>query len=642
MKKNFLKKILGLGAAVAMMACMVLPAAADPAENVKTATAMGKDYYMTLESAVGVSLIGNPQLFIKKYVHLDNDPTQVDTSKPINGVEFKYAKVGDLYQLTLDDGKTVMAYGVTDAFAEAASLKDSADYKKTDNGITTYFFKDGSDITTAMAGTTAATFENFLTIDDGSGGKQDNTANGVKSNTTGTNGIIEAGLNVTNEYGLYLVVEYDVTGAKVNDNPISITKTQAPFVVALPTYDGQYWDETVEANVKNSTGTADVEKKIVVGTDETLTSGTEMVADTDITSIGDTVHFRLKGDIIDIPEGGKSIVSFKLTDQISKGLTPILDGETVKIDEVRIVGDNTNTNPITTLETDEYEVSALNSITSRDAFNGGQEFTISVIGEGLNKLTTVAKKTGVAEKAIYFYYSAEVNENAVIGPNADDVAANSGNPNQVMLKYKVDGNSEMQTRWDKVTEFTFGIDVTKTLEGDTSGTNMSQVKFKVYSGSSDNKTYYKFEVVTGSEGVYTKPVAVSNGDTPTELIPATSGKLQIKGLEEGTYYLEEVATAAGYNLLKEPVEFKIKADTGNNAFVVDADQTSVNNQYLGTITNDGNSKNGYAEATVINTKGFTLPSTGGAGIWMFVIGGVLVIGAGCAYFMMTKRRKEGR
>lgn len=635
MKKGFLKKILGLGAAVAMMACMVLPAAAAPAENVTTATAMKADYYTKLESAPGEKLKGTPSLSIKKYVHLDSDPTQVDISKPIEGVEFKYAKVGDLYQLTLNDGTTVMAYGVTEAFAEAASLENSADYKKTDKGITTYFFKGGSTITNAMAGTTAAKFETFLTSD----GKTNNQANNVKSGTTNSQGTITA--EELSGYGLYLVVEYDVTGAKVDNKEISITKTQAPFVVALPTsVDGGYWDETVEANVKNSTGTADVEKKIVVGTDETQHDGDEDVADTDTTSIGDTVHFRLKGDIITIPSDGKKIESFVLTDQISKGLTPILDknnNNKVKIDAVRIVGHNT----ITTLAANEYEVSELTPINSADAFNGGQEFKISVIGDGLETLTQVAKNTGAAEKAIYFYYSAEVNENAVIGPNTVN-GQPAGNPNQVKLAYKVDGNSEMVTRWDKVTEFTFGIDVTKTLEGGASGTNMSQVKFKVYSGSSDNKTYYKFDSVAGSEGVYTKPETVSNEDTPTELSPGTNGKLQIKGLEEGTYYLEEVATAAGYNLLKEPVEFIIKAEIGNNAFVQDADKTSVDKQHLGTITKDGNSKNGCAEATVINTKGFTLPSTGGAGIWMFVIGGVLVIGAGCAYFVMTKRRKEGR
>ena len=120
-------------------------------------------------------------------------------------------------------------------------------------------------------------------------------------------------------------------------------------MISIPTYitDGTgYWEEQITANVKNSTDDAEVEKKIVIGDNEALTDGKESVADTDTTSIGDTVHFRLKGTVPFIPKNGNDITKYVLTDNISKGLTPVVvEGEgtekgTVKIDGVRTAGGN--------------------------------------------------------------------------------------------------------------------------------------------------------------------------------------------------------------------------------------------------------------------------------------------------------------
>ena len=41
--------------------------------------------------------------------------------------------------------------------------------------------------------------------------------------------------------------------------------------------------------------------------------------------------------------------------------------------------------------------------------------------------------------------------------------------------------------------------------------------------------------------------------------------------------------------------------------------------------------------TVNNTSGFQLPSTGGMGIWMFVVGGILVIAFGIFYYRRSKK-----
>lgn len=612
MKQKWSKRLTAIAAAILILMVGILPVSATG--TVQKTEEMDATYFQTLESAAGVKLTGTPSLTLQKYASLPNDPTTSDTSAPIDGIVFKYAKVGGLYQLTLDDNTTAMAYGVTQAFAQAVGIAGSADY--TYNGYS--FYRDGADIQNATRGKTVTDLKAFL--------EENAAANNVQTGTT-TNGVVTATLDGTNAYGLYLVAEYNVENATQGGEPISITQRQRPFVVSLPTQNGAYWDETVVANVKNSTGTADVEKKIVVGANETLANGSEIVADTDITTIGDTVHFRLKGTVLPIPStSSETIDNYVLTDQISKGLTPILENGVVKIDAVRVVGHNT----IVTLDGGDYTVGGLTPISAAGDFTGGNAFTITLTTSGLQKLTQVAK-TDAATKEVYFYYSATVNTNAVIGPQAPGATANSGNPNQVKLDYRVSGSGDMTTGWDTVTEFTFGIEVEKQFEG-TQPVNTSAVTFKLYS-STDNgatRTYYTFQ---GPDGAYTTPTVAANASAATALKLNASKQISIKGLDEGIYYVEETATVPGYNLLKEPVKIEITAETGANPFV---DLGSTDN-YLGTTVT---STTGTESVTIINTQGFQLPATGGAGIWMFVLGGILVIGMGCVYFVASKRKKN--
>lgn len=637
--KSLSKKLAALGLAVLMLLTLTaLPAFAQATEldtsNNGSATELDGTYFTTLKDKNGGAL-ADPSLTINKYVSLSNNADQPDTSQPIKGVEFKYVKVGNLYEIKYNDANTgvtrAMAYGVSNEFATAVGLTDAnADYKYNDN----LYFKNGDTILNAVRGKSAADLSSFL-----------NGAS-VQTGTTDENGSITARLDDTNPWGLYLVVETNVANAKVkttgNDwEAISITKTQSPFIVALPTSETDqgktYWNATIVANVKNSTGTADVQKKIVVGDDETETDGTEIVADTDTTSIGDTVHYRLKGTIMDIPTGGQSIDKYVLTDVISAGLTPVVDDtdKVVIIDAVRVTGGDGS---ITSLEDDDYKVSAPTDYTVGldTEFTDGKTFTVTMTESGTQKLTQLAQQTGGGEKAVYFYYRARVNENAVIGPNATGVANNSGNPNKVKLTYQVKNSQEMTTSFDTVTHFTFGIDVTKDFEG-TAPADVSAVTFKLYSGTTGNETYYTFtEAAVGS---YHTPVEVTDEANATELKLDSNKEISLKGLEEGTYYLVETATVGGYNLLKAPVEITIDAvDDGVNGYVKDTENTG-GPDYMGTLTAASNI-DGKISLTVVNTKGFELPSTGGAGIWMFVIGGVVVIAAGCAYFLMPRKKRQ--
>lgn len=123
--------------------------------------------------------------------------------------------------------------------------------------------------------------------------------------------------------------------------------------------------------------------------------------------------------------------------------------------------------------------------------------------------------------------------------------------------------------------------------------------------------------VTGYDSTITSETA--NAENTTEMTCDTNGKLVIMGLKniEGGYALTETQAPAGYNKLAEP-----KAGCG----------VAVN---VPTYT-VGQELTQYS-VSVENSKGSTLPSTGGIGTTIFyVIGGILVIGAGV--LLVTKKR----
>lgn len=632
MRKKLWKSLLAAGTALMMSIGAASLVQAEPVQLTAEPKEMDVEYFTTLQGNGGASLAGNPSLTISKYINKEGKLEEADTTKPIGGIEFQYGKIGNLYEIQ-DGDTTVMAYGIQKKVATAAGIQNSADYTHGEM----CFYKEGSVINQAVQEQDKKKFLD-LSLD-------------LKKATTGENGQISAELAAPNPYGLYLVMETDVSGAYVTKEgkpvPVSITGSRNPFVISIPTYitDGTgYWEEQITANVKNSTDDAEVEKKIVIGDNETLTDGTEKVADTDTTSIGDTVHFRLKGTVPSIPQNGNDITKYVLTDNISKGLTPVtVKGEgtekgPVKIDGVRTVGGKTQI----TLENSDYEVTAPSNYSEKEAeYQDGSTFTITFTEEGLRKLSDWAKNGGTNNREIYFYYSAVVNKNAVVGPKAENAADNSGNPNEVKLTYQIAGNQEMNTSYDKVAEFTFGIDVTKQLNGKTEGIvegNRKEIQFILYSRNTDTETYYRLKETSEGSGIYKMTNVPETKDKATKMSPAAGGKIEICGLEEGTYYLKEISTIKGYNLLKKPVEIVITGKEGQNNYVADAVNTG-NSEYTGDLDKEGNT-DGKVTLFVNNTSGFQLPATGGKGAGIFAVCGVLVIGVGIAYYMISRKKEK--
>ena len=112
----------------------------------------------------------------------------------------------------------------------------------------------------------------------------------------------------------------------------------------------------------------------------------------------------------------------------------------------------------------------------------------------------------------------------------------------------------------------------------------------------------------------------------TDVTTPENGKITIKGLKAGTYYLYETAAPSGYNKLTKPVTVVITADN--------ADLTN----FTYTI-NDKASAAKNATVPVQNNKGQMLPTTGSMGTIGLVALGVAVVLIGV---FMPRKKKANR
>ncbi|MDD6830696.1 MAG: SpaH/EbpB family LPXTG-anchored major pilin [Firmicutes bacterium] len=204
-------------------------------------------------------------------------------------------------------------------------------------------------------------------------------------------------------------------------------------------------------------------------------------------------------------------------------------------------------------------------------------------------------------------YSAILNNEAVIYPNA--------NTNKVKLTYTDTNNVQKATEEDKTDTYTFMFDIIKT---DSSLKVLNGAKFELYDAAVNGN---KIALVKESEGVYRVATAAEkNADNFTSAV-IEAGKVTVKGLDSGTYYLEEIEAPDGYNKLAGRVEVKIEG----------ANLTT-------TMTGD-TWADGDGGVQITNNTGAELPSTGGIGTTIFyVVGGILVVGA--AVVLTTRKRME--
>lgn len=387
---------------------------------------------------------------------------------------------------------------------------------------------------------------------------------------------------------LYVFAETDATNAALaNDDKqkVTVTKVSVPFLVSLP-FTGKNGETVKDLKVypKNATGTESIDKNIIEENQKKKTT---------VANIGDTINYEVK---YSIPVTEQGLVELVVKDTMSKGLT---------FDK--------NSNII--VKKDGAEVNSNNyKVTSTNGSEGNTNITITFTPEYCQSLP----KDLTQEFAIT--YTATLNEKAVLGQ--------TGNTNKVQLKYTNKGEKEKTISPDpdkEVKVFTYGIDLTKKGEG----TDVLEgVKFKL----TDSKNRSVKVQKKGTNEFYTP------GGTSNKVTTATDGKIHIRGLKPGTYKLTETKTNAGYVLLKAPVVIVITPSTKTDEAAKGVVSATVGGKEV-TMTADNGSLTAKVPLTVVNSKGFDLPATGGRGIALFTIAGIAIVAAAGSLLFMRKRSK---
>ena len=181
-------------------------------------------------------------------------------------------------------------------------------------------------------------------------------------------------------------------------------------------------------------------------------------------------------------------------------------------------------------------------------------------------------------------------------------------------------------------DYTYGIDVTK-VGSDDENKVLAGVEFTLQE--------------QGDDGNYIKADGTKTPDSEqAKLTTDASGKINVVGLDEGTYVLTEVKPAPGYNNSHSAgITFTITRGT------LPADDTTVVNPgcTLATGTNDNLVKvaqtnteaaDGKVHLTVTDQKGTGLPLTGLNGVTFTWIAGGAVLCIGVAHLIRSRKQAE--
>ena len=517
------------------------------------------------------------------------------TGDPVEGVGINALRIGSVVELTsTDDNGTVstqVAFGLTETYTTLLGLAtDSAIASQTDgSSTTTYYFKP-----TAV--------QNELSAKNSEDGGQAAIESYLESNNA-TNQVTDSNGNATFSsltYGLYLLAKSAL--------PADATTDLVPFLVSVPMYvesdSGDAWQSTVYAYPKVRTDDITISKTM---DDQDSTA----YADGDIyVNAGQSLKYTVTTTIPAAATGNGSATPFT-----SLVITDTNTGSTLDINESTV---KVKLGEAELTSTEDYTVDYSDD-------QGNSVLTIT--------LTNTATTSGLAElnKNLGTQQTITVTYDATV---ATDVTFSSKLTNTAKATYQREGmENSADTEEAKVDLYTYGLDLTKTLSNGGTITE-NTISFELYK---DNQGQLgdKLPVTSATGGNSGYWVAATEETPPVVMYVGTAGKLNLYGLEPGTYYLKETATMDGYTLLAEPITIVITATDNSEGSdpTVTATVNGANAQVTGGVVS-------LSVENTKNTAGFTLPATGGEGTLV-----VTAIGIGClciAVILLAIYRKKTR
>lgn len=293
-------------------------------------------------------------------------------------------------------------------------------------------------------------------------------------------------------------------------------------------------------------------------------------------------------------------------------------------------------------------------------FKEGTEYTLTITNaEGKSGFTIAFATDKIAAYAggtITITYTAKLQPGASVGE--------VGNVNSADLKYskKTDITIEEDPPYDihdEAVVYTFKTGILK--KGDSAdGNPLDGVEFTLYKKVDPEKdkinaagTAVTFmgankTILTPEEAVAKKLNATVSDKSKWFAVMTLktdgNGEAVANGLPTGEYKLVETKTHEGYNLLTEPVNANLTLDCTtkwSNTDTFDNTGKLIKNKYSKTeVKNSDGTLYNYAAITIINRKGFNLPTTGGFGTLLFSGIGVLLVVAGVGVLLSLKKKNR--
>lgn len=338
--------------------------------------------------------------------------------------------------------------------------------------------------------------------------------------------------------------------------------------------------------------------------------------------IGQKIDYRLTGRVAD-NIASYDTYYYEFQDTLSKGLKVVKKSDGSPNDLHVYIVDNNGSKKEVAPDADEGYKATVNSVEA-----DGTEL-LKVTFKNLKTVQTAKGEpieVGAASKVVVTY-KAQLTSDAEYTAN--------GNTNEVKLAYS---NNPMTTdkgtsESDKVTDYVFGLDVTKT-DADPKNTGAKLVAgFKVKMIKEGDKVVADGgQWLTADGGLTTD--ATKAGEFKTE----TNNKVFIPGLVKGTYEISETTTPSGYNTIA-PFQITVDPAYDTAGKLSGLTVTDTSDMVDSNMTNE-NVTTTKIPITIKNKKGSGLPLTGLNGVTFTWIAGGAVLCIGVAHLIRSRKQAE--
>ena len=409
----------------------------------------------------------------------------------------------------------------------------------------------------------------------------------------------------TNGDGYYLFVSDSLTNpAKPNTgtSPIFAIVGGNPVVVtektSIPTVDKQILDDTADTDAANAEE------------GNWKNSGDAW--------IGQDIDYRLTGHVAD-NIASYNTYYYEFQDTLSKGLKVVKNSDGSPNGLHVYIVDNGGKK--------EVVPDAENGYTA--TVTPGETELLNVSFKNLKTVQTAKGEpieVGAASKVVVTY-------KAQLTSDVEYKAA--GTTNEVKLVYSNNPmtNDKGISEPDKVTDYVFGLDVTKT-DADPKNVNAKLVAgFKVKMIKEGGK-----EVADGGQWLTADGGLTTEVNKAGEFKTEDNNKVFIPGLVEGTYEISETTTPSGYNTIA-PFQITVKPtyDTAGNLTGLTVSDTS---NMVDSEKTNASIDSTKIPVTIKNKKGSGLPLTGLNGVTFTWIAGGAVLCIGVAHLIRSRKQAE--